>query len=741
MAAWIFFLLLTQLYSLKHEDLLHELAKGEVHSLITKDDLQDLKKEQDDEFIEALKNFYKPDTEAIIGVDDLEFLISKGILDRAQALIMWEALLRRAEEDSHHKLSNSGFHRDSDHMILGMISVLSIFYGLGSYVIVTLFGVLAVSYYKQQASLSLFVISSFFATLFYAGGVSLHVGHGSGLISACLLLCCCIAVLISFHMILVFVNLADMQVTEEDVLPFHGFRQKFLCCIVAIGVSYMLSLQCDFPLVQLPFFVAITYIITMIGLKLHSRMPLFLQPFWIFGLFAYAIGVMIYIHYTGKEAFILETVKDLATARLDFRLMAYLTSLTIISWTLPIIAYVNYLQEHEAFRKEVLCLPLLQSKWHEWSERSIAESNTWKLKDIWVVGYVLFQAGLVFYGFYIKMWAMVLVGHFCLALGLLVLPKTYNIFPDKILYPALYFIVLITPATLSHLDDHFSYHATAYFNESWLWNCFLVIVRLISTIVGLFSLSSCHLLATKEPKRPEDMKDMELLYDTNGIENISDFFIRYVLCLILLRLAETEDSSIISVIYSLVGLLIYYQAIIYTTVTRTDAEKLIITAVVFLSGMRISLLAQNIFLTFYLGIGMMLMAIYRTYQVAYMNAALYFATFAYCMLLILHSFCLKSSSVLVLSILVLFVLLSKEINSNRWKLLTFFMIVCSLIFMRSSGLDIGELFSIVEKEAYRHEGLGQFYLVMADPTRLVPEKKLFEDALNWVQNSLLGVMS
>lgn len=123
----------------------------------------------------------------------------------------------------------------------------------------------------------------------------------------------------------------------------------------------------------------------------------------------------------------------------------------------------------------------------------------------------------------------------------------------------------------------------------WLWLAWAA--RLVIVIVGWLCIGSSHLLATLEPELSEDSTEEEVLYDINGLESIGNFFMRYVLTLILLQLAEMDSSFIIGIFYSLAAILIYYRALIYTTVTITDEIKLIVTAVVFLLGMRISLLS------------------------------------------------------------------------------------------------------------------------------------------------------
>lgn len=84
--------------------------------------------------------------------------------------------------------------------------------------------------------------------------------------------------------------------------------------------------------------------------------------------------------------------------------------------------------------------------------------------------------------------------HIILQLSFYVLPKSTQIFPDKILYPLMYLLILIAPNALQFVEDAYSVSFSAYFSENLLTEWFEWIVRLILAITGWLTIAKSHLL-------------------------------------------------------------------------------------------------------------------------------------------------------------------------------------------------------------------------------------------------------
>lgn len=67
------------------DEQLELLSGGNVYHQVTGEDVQRSKQIQDEEFILEMKFFYKPETELVISVSDLEYLIRENILTHEKA--------------------------------------------------------------------------------------------------------------------------------------------------------------------------------------------------------------------------------------------------------------------------------------------------------------------------------------------------------------------------------------------------------------------------------------------------------------------------------------------------------------------------------------------------------------------------------------------------------------------------------------------------------------------------------
>ena len=52
-----------------------------------------------------MKIFYKPETEVVISVADLEYLVRENILSHEQASELWETLVTKAESEKSARIS------------------------------------------------------------------------------------------------------------------------------------------------------------------------------------------------------------------------------------------------------------------------------------------------------------------------------------------------------------------------------------------------------------------------------------------------------------------------------------------------------------------------------------------------------------------------------------------------------------------------------------------------------------
>jgi hypothetical protein len=165
----------------------------------------------------------------------------------------------------------------------------------------------------------------------------------------------------------------------------------------------------------------------------------------------------------------------------------------------------------------------------------------------------------------------------------------------------------------------------------------------------------------------------------------------------LLVLAEAEPSWIISILYQITALIIYYQPVRFNSLSQTNLDRVIVNAAVFLSGMRMSLIAKDLLIVFLLGIAMMGVAVYRLYESSYAVAQNLVYAYIGVFLLFFHAFCLKSAVVLTMALVLMFVTLTFSITKTRLTLLAGVLVISYLYF----GSDFEILFESFEEELYK----------------------------------------
>ena len=715
---------------------IENLFGGQPSHKITKEDISEIKKQQDQKFIADLKKFYRADAEAVISVDDLEHLIRQSILTRDQAQRMWEMLIKKAEE-SYGRVSSQGFYLAEDQLILGILPITSLFYSIGSYVFLTFIIALCVSSYNQNTPVGLLFSSAVLGFISYLGGYSLHVSQGSGLISSCLFLATTSGCIMFTHAVFSLIGISSLKVRSADLLPVQNLEFKVLLCSVGMAVSYYLSFQCNFPLVQLPFYGGMTYLVCLVGLHLHSYMPLHCQPFWILLLLVYSVGLMVYLHCSGSQAFLLAAVTEVLKTKkpVDFRLMGYLTSLLFGITSLPVMIYVNYHKEHDLFESNYFTSEFIDQRLNKGKKDTKCVFRDWQLKDLWIVLYMLIQVALIAYGFYMKIWAVCLAGHTGLSISILFLPKTKSYFPDFILFPLFYTPVILTPFALGFLEDSFSHFVASFLDNSYFWTFCTTMLRFGSTFIAWFSVGSSHLLSAKESELPQSSDQGHKDPEFTVTDSIVNFFVRYLITLVLISLAEQEDSWVISIFYNFVVVIINYQPILFATSAETDLENLVLSVVVLLLGMRISLLSSSsTWLFSFLGIAMMIVAIYRTYQVGKHNFILYLLCLVYCLAFVVHSVCLKNFWVLVIALFSLFVVVAKKLNQNNWKLMVLVFTLGTLLYYTQYSMDSRSLFEAIEHQITESDHLSSIFKTMLDTESFIPEKAFINESLKELQN-------
>mmetsp|Transcript_27767 Transcript_27767/g.5084 ORF Transcript_27767/g.5084 Transcript_27767/m.5084 type:complete len:128 (+) Transcript_27767:307-690(+) len=125
-------------------------------------------------------------------------------------------------------------------MIFGIISILSILYGLGTFVSFGIFLNFVSKQYEDNSAYKLIIINLIGTLLFYSAGVALHHGLNSGLISSILLLCSSLSFLFLVHGMLIVLKISSFEVSYEDIFPGEKNTAKVIILSTNLIFAYFI---------------------------------------------------------------------------------------------------------------------------------------------------------------------------------------------------------------------------------------------------------------------------------------------------------------------------------------------------------------------------------------------------------------------------------------------------------------------------------------------------------------------
>lgn len=123
-------------------------------------------------------------------------------------------------------------------MIFGIISILSILYGLGTFVSLLIFISLVNKYYEENSAYKLIIVNVIGTLLFYSAGVALHHGLNSGVISSILLLCSCFSFLFLVHGLLIVMKMSSFEISLNDLFPGDNNKAKLIVLLTNLIYGY-----------------------------------------------------------------------------------------------------------------------------------------------------------------------------------------------------------------------------------------------------------------------------------------------------------------------------------------------------------------------------------------------------------------------------------------------------------------------------------------------------------------------
>ena len=403
-----------------------------------------------------LKEVAKPYNSFQIKLEDIEYLMRKGLISSSQGRIIWELLSKRKEELGY-SLSNDIYVFSVVPLLYGLSlcwSVVSAYCGLfiermmynikfnyylflGVQFLILFLQYMQANYFQLQAALLLPSIN-IFGCIVLAYRILLHSTKIFGLHKP--------------QFKIQFRKNQTVQTENGEVKPkYVGSIKRALMSLVVTTISYFICLRFSHPFCSFGFFYYLRMTVENTGRALESYSPKVLRPLRDFLGSCTGIGLVLGCHIQGDNFLLLG---DIPGCKMNFSVLGHmLGSLLIIE------SLYNYVfcQQHRLD----LQLPkeLLDKQKKELLEKT---NNELHLVDLWLFPLYLIGITLIYIGFHDHSWILVISGILSLLRTISNFTILFNLVIRQFLEIPLLLLILFSTFLLPKLNDHFVHLVTIY---------------------------------------------------------------------------------------------------------------------------------------------------------------------------------------------------------------------------------------------------------------------------------------
>ena len=266
----------------------------------------------------------------------------------------------------------------------------------------------------------------------------------------------------SLHRSLCIMNKDPLKEDWLNTLSFAGYHsRKLVFAFIALALGYINACQSDYFLSQIPFYLSSFILCAQIGSKLNKHLPKLFQPFDLLITSIYSVILIMYLLNQGSEAFNISdgqlqklTESGIQLMMPDFQFTGYVFAFTFLLFFFASYLFIQHQRAgprytEDSFNYEKFCeiLKIIHD------EASVADTKLWN--SIWLGSYGLLALVLLFVGFRIRMYFVIVLTLFGMGLSLGNIPDKMEILDSMFLY-SMGFIALNATFFLGKMKDTFS---------------------------------------------------------------------------------------------------------------------------------------------------------------------------------------------------------------------------------------------------------------------------------------------
>ena len=402
--------------------------------------------------------------ELIISKSDLNLFIQTGIIEANTVDLLWSTLIQEAEKEDPSRISLSGFNK-SETLLFGVFPILSFIVSVGSLaILLLLFWLLGVI---ESLKMNFLTISFTAVAAFVAITLSFILYESFGVVIVTWLL-----MMTGFYLMMIFFETFGILIkrVEEDY-AYNKFNSYIAVVSVFVGsVSYYYSLLIGFPLFQVPFFIAIWYLIgngqNLIQTKIEKNKEIVLPLVFL----ASSVFMIVYMIFMGQNSFIV--FGDFQFV--DFRFLGFASCSVAYLICLPYFLYKYYCKNNGIQEEPISAL---FNKFF-----SLEITNSWtditKYSMLNLLGMLLF----LLTGFFIRSTPMIVSGYLGTLGSMISIPK--NRF-SNLFYNLMYLSAILISAILGYINDPTFNQFLVYYPNSFLMSFGSLLIRIVLIIIGM----------------------------------------------------------------------------------------------------------------------------------------------------------------------------------------------------------------------------------------------------------------
>lgn len=366
------------------------------------------------DFENEIKAAYSDKQETKVHLNDVIRLVRKGIINEAQATLIWETFTSKnrrpdytydIKEDKLGLIGKLMFKsRDFLDSFPAVILCAVLFKVLCSLLLIICF-----SLYGRRMYIINILVAALFIYNFKILADDMYVVLGSRLISSLIYNTIFLIASYCIHCLFCMLKFHEQFQKWTEIIDVNDhFNGKLIFSSLMVVLGYINSYQSDYFLLQLPFYIYCLIVCIQIGRKSYLHVPSYIQPFDIFLVSVFSVILLIYLQSQMANSFLPddEILKQVQKAlgleneivKPDFQFAGYLIASTVLIVICPLYLFIQHQGLGESFTSESFSYKDVFVRLKIIQTEPIFSKNNY-MRSLWLTAYGFLALGLLYVGF------------------------------------------------------------------------------------------------------------------------------------------------------------------------------------------------------------------------------------------------------------------------------------------------------------------------------------------------------